>query len=579
VKVDLGSMRIKPDNTGWVAGAVGHAQTGAIRSQLYLWRPPPWARPNMPKRFALTLRCATFPDNVRRLYPAGTMAQFINDAFDGGLALFTGLRLLTREQRGSYREAFLLYRRLLRTREHLGNKLSYPKSLRVTARGRGLEEVWSILPDGAEFNGGRGKKLTVEQVKDQGRRELQKHDVRDPRQTDCLVHGLIDAARSATGPEVAPGEVAALIRCALYDAGPLDAGQPPGVMTVELVRERLHRALGPHLGDDKAEFSAWFLGPKNSLVEQICKGTRASPGRLDRQVVKRVLQDLGWQAYGYVADCILVMMWAFGRVLPAPLTEAERRCFEGVYFRQPHFGGLPLVLLAERMAWLGPVVWQLWESPSDGEEVRVLHRLLAYYAAMARTRREIDQKLKQKSGDGSAGEVGVECLLDEDQVVAPEQDDTYLQIAEIAERLRAAQGLRCRCANGSRSWEAFAEGLEGDTVVLRHSCQRCGFVGRTETPLADVRAVMGVTNSPAEAADQISTTNAAEAGARAAVGGSRLPATPAPVCSHPLIDSAGDTRVPAAPASLRAAAFHGACGRVRERRAMPGGALPRAHGR
>ena len=62
---------------------------------------------------------------------------------------------------------------------------------------------------------------------------------------------------------------------------------------------------------------------------------------------------------------------------------------------QPHFGGLPLILLGERLGFIDGVIAEVCENPGDRRPIKVLHRLLQFYADMARARREADRRRKR----------------------------------------------------------------------------------------------------------------------------------------------------------------------------------------
>src|SRR5262249_27355201 len=141
----------------------------------------------------------------------------------------------------------------------------------------------------------------------------------------------------------------------------------------EAVLDRSLEALERHLGDGAAEFDAWFAGPKNSLVRQLAQQKRAPGGQLERNLVRRMLQDLGWASYCSVADGVTVMMSVFQGPPPEPLTEAERLRFEQTYFKQSHFGQLPLVLLVERFGFLKSVLWDIGETPSNRRAISIFY--------------------------------------------------------------------------------------------------------------------------------------------------------------------------------------------------------------
>src|SRR5262249_23928344 len=129
----------------------------------------------------------------------------------------------------------------------------------------------------------------------------------DPTEQDCVQYGLLRAAR-LDPLEVREEEVPGLIRQALYESIPVDAlpNSSSNGRTHDprdAVIERSLEALERHLGD-KTKFDAWFSGPKNSFVRQVAQQKQAPGGQMERDLVRRVLQDLGWDAYRYVGDCL-----------------------------------------------------------------------------------------------------------------------------------------------------------------------------------------------------------------------------------------------------------------------------------
>src|SRR5262249_15410822 len=185
---------------------------------------------------------------------------------------------------------------------------------------------------------------------------------------------------------------------------------PGGHDLRELVLERFLAALDRHWGDDYDRYDNWLSGPNSNFELQIAQQKGARGGPLDRQIVRRVLQDLGWEAYPYVAGCLEAIMHVFHRLLPEPLTASEMRRFERMHFKQPYFGDLPFILFAQRFPFLDSILAQIWEEGPDPGNLGVLYRLLAYYGEMAVKRRETDRIMKARRAPGGGG-YRLECPM------------------------------------------------------------------------------------------------------------------------------------------------------------------------
>jgi hypothetical protein len=244
-------------------------------------------------------------------------------------------------------------------------------------------------------------------------------------------------------------EVANLVRSALFDSGP-EAG-PIDDEFRQIVYERVCDALEPHMGDTTAEFDNWFLGRKSSFFKQIAKRKTATGGPLDMKRVRQAMLEFGWDAYQYVAGCLSMQMQAVAEALPVRLNQEERNAFEEMHLPQPQFGGLPLLLLGERIDFVESVVWEICERPGDREPVAVLHRLLQYYAMMVQHRRQADRLRKEKqAGRANAVKPGADRerskkFGDRGEEVASPGSQSGLG-SEFAGFLLEKKGLECECA-------------------------------------------------------------------------------------------------------------------------------------
>jgi hypothetical protein len=118
--------------------------------------------------------------------------------------------------------------------------------------------------------------------------------------------------------------------------------------------------------------------------------------------------------------------------------------------------------------------------------VALLHGVLAYYAEMARHRREVDQLIHKKNTRAAGNGAGTDCRLGQDPVCTAGGD----ALTELAERVRARRGMRCNCPGPSRDWDVEVEPPEGRVLVLWHSCRRCDFKDKTESPVGVFRYLL-----------------------------------------------------------------------------------------
>jgi hypothetical protein len=504
----LGVITAETDDLPSLVGPDGQPITGTR----HVWRPSPELLHQLPEGYSFAMRCVVGPDGLRRFYPGSFEGQ-IATAFQGGLAILSLMGNLSPEQRYSYRAMYLLFERLRKTREHLGNALLNATSLRVSRVGRDVAEERSILPESVgQDSHGQGRSWSVDQLVREGREAAVAAGIQRPGEEDCVRYGLVAAARR-NPLYLRPQEVLPLVRMALYESVPVD--EPLGQELLGLVLERTLAAVQGHLTEPANEFNAWFSGPKNSFVQQIARRKLLPGGVLDRDLVRRALLKLGWQAYSYVADCIHAMMWVFQHLLSEPLSATEAAWFEQMHLEQFHFGNLPLVLLVERFRLVKDVLWEIWQGPCDPGPVAVLHRLLSYYAEMASARRATDRTVKQRRpgkqqpGHRTPLTVPLEALVpaeDEDATAGGEEEDTANEenldepeapedaavselFAQVAELVRERCGVTCRCV--APQWVDRVTRHDETMVTLTHGCSGCDFTIETTLPLEELRRLAG----------------------------------------------------------------------------------------
>jgi hypothetical protein len=470
------------------------------------WRPPERLLPYLPKNFSIPLDCYTGADGLRRIVPRCNFEELIDLGAVGGRAVIHGLRGFDQERENDQRLMHLIhqyvcgrrYRRMRGMQEHLTRQFEYARDLYVRRSGRHADNERDVLPDDIGLTpGGEGHRLGVAQLTKRGREAACQAHYRNPTSKSAINFGLYEAAR--LNPLEAENEkVPGLVKSALFDVECL--GDPPSEELIGHVVRRLWKAVRAHETDSADTFYNWFAGPNNSLVKQIARQKSQPGGKLSREDVRRVLLHLAMQAFEYVGQCVHVLMRTIKLSIPQPLNEKEKELYEHMHESQPYYGGLPAAMLVDRMEDLRRAVLAIWEEPQNPEHVRVLHRLLDYYAQMAKRRRQADKQSKNRPSpiqpepsQKTDNSNGVECdaqkaivaksdspakksstfgpvqLIENVHSVESDEEDPFAIIADRIRQLRAIV-----CPDGCSDWKYHREGesLTGVTIRLRCECGR-----------------------------------------------------------------------------------------------------------
>ena len=319
--------------------------------------------------------CLTGRDGSRRFTPAGGVKPFLLEASLGGLALLSRVRDLDAEGRFSYHAMRLIFQHAPLLREHLGRSFKRESDLVVAGAERAGRGGKDILPERIGLDPeGRGSRWTVPGLLRRGRAHAVEAGDPNPDPERCIAAGLFVAARRdpLDPARLTKAEALGLVRMALFDLGPA-----AGVAEADkqAVAERLLKLIEPHLGDDTATFNRRFFEGRNDLVHRIAKQKKAG-GPIPSEDVRRALLDLVFDAFTYVGDCVCLQMQAFLLALPSPLGERDRAGFAALYFKLDHLGGLPLILLRDRFAFLKESILDILAAPGEPGPVGVLLRLL-----------------------------------------------------------------------------------------------------------------------------------------------------------------------------------------------------------
>ena len=476
------------------------------------WRPPERLAAFLPPGYSIPVDCWKDSDGLRRIVPGCNFEELIDLAAVGGLAVVHGIHGFDRQIDYSYRAMFLVHQHVRgRTckksrgmKEHLSREFLYARDLFVRRLGRIVDGECNVLSDAVGLNvEGKGRRFSVSELTELGRRTAREAGRNNPNSAQAIQYGLLAAAKM-NPLEVTPDEVPNLVRMVLFD---LPAGEKaPSEELIEIVTERLLAAIDRHLDDSGEAFDAWFTGPKNSLLKQIAQQKSKPGGKLSRDEVRRALLHRGWQAYAYVGQCVHALLRTVKNSVPDPLNEEERRLFEAMHESQPMYGDLPLALLAERARFLKQAILAIWNEPENGDHLRVLHRLLAYYAEMASKRREADRQSKQRCRSGPAArETGnaVDRTRDDNSRLnredsncpenpyaancqfagsaeflenlhgqRPAADEPFAQVADHIRELR-----QIACEGNCGGWDYSLTNESEDSVIILVRCE-CGCVVR-----------------------------------------------------------------------------------------------------
>jgi len=276
----------------------------------------------------------------------------------------------------------LLFQKVRGLRQHYSRKFQSIADLNIKRSGRNEGDSHNVFPDdlGTTFDG-KGRKLAEE------------NGYNNPPMNQIIEYGLFAAAMKNPLQVSNPQEIESLLRLALYDI-PQDAECHDEMK--EWIEDQILAAIELHMDDTQEKFNQWFSSSSNTFIKQIAK-KKCPHGTLTNDMVRKVLLDLGWQAYAYMAGCLNTQMKCFQNAMPEPLSGKEREIFEMIYLQQEYFNNLPLVLLQERIPFLKWPMLSVLSGRNDFAFVGTLHRLLYYYSSMIDSRRRADLLAKNYS--------------------------------------------------------------------------------------------------------------------------------------------------------------------------------------
>jgi len=353
------------------------------------WRPADEISDQVPNNFELKFLCLKGKDSVRRFLPVTEGDALLANLFAGGLAILNRDQELSGAYRWSYRMMFLFFQRVKKFSNHCKRNLGGPIDLIIKRTGRGATGRRTVLPEnlGIPYSE-EGEPWSITRLQTEGELLAKENGVENPNRQETLNYGFYAAAKASPIRITESKEIESLIRIALYNEQNTVPCDPECQHWIE---DRILAALEKHQHDSQEEFDNWFSGPKNSFLTQISK-QKCPFGKLNNDMIRWALLELGWKAYHYVGNCIHMQMRCFQNALPSPLNESERNIFEMAYMKQDYLGDFPLLLLKERLPFLTAPMLSVLSGDDDFDFVGTIHRLLYYYSDMTDIRRDADRR-------------------------------------------------------------------------------------------------------------------------------------------------------------------------------------------
>lgn len=457
----------------------GGAPEQKVRRDAYVWRPAAAVIPFLPRNFEIPFMCME-SEGVRRFGPPDS-ARFCHQAAIAGQAILDSRGVLSQELRATHCMMRLLFQQGPRLRERLRRR-TYSSESDLIVRNEFVVGTRSdVLPD--DLGGVGPQRWSVKRLLEEGRRDAQKHGICSPTFRECIIWGVdFEAQLHPTNlNEVPPERIRALLRQILFDLGPtvvkIDATKK------DQVYGRLVDAMQSHLNDSDDDFNHWFFENSDGVIHQIAKKKRPD-GPIERQVVRQTVLEIVADSWSYVGGAISEFTKSISMAIDPPLTPDERSAFDVVYRRNPHLGGLPLILLHEQFPELQHAVLAIMENPHAAESWGRFVRALQTHATMSARRREADKlikhttkSVKQLNEWQCEDDDCPKSLVTSDGLAALEsqpESDCASDFDEIATALLKRQGKQCKCTEGP-DWAAkLKKGQKSNSEIkLTAECRRC----------------------------------------------------------------------------------------------------------
>lgn len=356
-----------------------------------VWTPPAELSSEFVEPIRIGLEECVTSEGTRIYFPMDKIPKCISHAQDAGFALFSRDNRLSWENQTTYQAMRLIFDHVRRTNNYLRRKFACVDDLIIRRHGRVSYGENSVLPEDLGLDAlGRGQRWSVADLLRHGRQQAREAGIDEPNEETAIRYGLFAAAERNPLFVDKQEEVESLVRLALF--APTDCTESLADRQVAQVYERLTYLLDRHRFDSREDLNRWLRGGHSNLPKAIANRN------MDKDIVGKALQQLGWQAHRYVADCVARFFRTFQSALAQPLNPCEREIMGHMYMPQPYLGGLSLLLMYNRAGCFSPIFDRLWSSPGDPTAVKILHRLFWYYVEMSDKRRDADRRSKRKHG-------------------------------------------------------------------------------------------------------------------------------------------------------------------------------------
>ena len=402
---------------------IERTQAAGITANAMDWIPNRRVLRLVPPGFRLPLQVVCGTDGLRRISPRCDAREFLKRAACGGLAVLQRVRMLTREDRQTYRLMSFLFQWSFSDRRLLSRTIQRAEDLRLRQSERGGDSDRDILPDiEITTHLGKTKRLTPQELLSCGPQSVRERGIPSETVSSQIHLGLLKVAGrsmdrlSALQAEDTP----AIIRISLlgHDQGE----RSEDAELIDLVEERLVEAVQKHLDWTDEEFRKWMWNDFDNIVQQLAKRGRKQGEQASRQQVRFVMLDLLWRSFGYVSQCVRLQMQAVRRAITPLLTGQERRIFGLWYEAQPWVAGLAPIMMHNRLDLMLPTLADLEEcDPGDDHPWRAFSQAMLWSTDMTANRRRAD--VIQKQGKSFAS---LDALYDEDlDLTETETNDDY----------------------------------------------------------------------------------------------------------------------------------------------------------
>jgi hypothetical protein len=201
-------------------------------------------------------------------------------------------------------------------------------------------------------------------------------------------------------------------------------------------------------------------------MRNVANQKKTRHGVLSLETVRAAMFEIGWRAYTYVAGCLAQLACYFMAAQQCHLTQAEKQWFKQVYYPQPHYGNLPLILVLERGI-AGLAGARLLEHPDDERMIGVLHRLLEYDAEMVHRRKAADRRSRAPRSSARTRQLRhdpADKVQRADRRVFEDPD----RLDAIAPYLAKVKGAWCMLCNFAMEYSVVDD--SNDVLTIQQRC-------------------------------------------------------------------------------------------------------------